>query len=126
MATMLYIGAGTDAFPLTCPELRKKFSRIIYTDRLPQKGHACPNTTSPMTRSVTKILAKLCDQGGYYANLKPESFAAQSDGSYVAKLPDQCMFIYYLNCDLVSNVPRDLLNDVTAIYIHGFPPPRRC
>lgn len=117
MGTMLYVGARTDAFPLTCPELRKRFSRIVYTDRPPKSGH-----TSPTTRNAKEILAKLCDQGGRYANLAPDSFVVQPDGGYAATLLDECMFVYYINCDLVSRLPNDLLNDVTTIYMDWFTP----
>ena len=118
MATLLYVGAGTDTFPLTCPDLRQRFSRILYTDKLPKPGRTSPTTA----RSVEETLATLCRRGGRYAKLAPDSFTVQPDGGYAAQLSDECTFVYYFNCDLVSRVSHDLLKDVTTIYIHGFSP----
>ena len=103
MDTLLYVGAGADAFPLTCPELRRRFPLIVYTDM----------------RSDSGILEELCTRGGSFAGLASDKFTHQPGGAYSAQLPDGCTFVYYLNCSLVSRVPPTVLTDVTTLYLHG-------
>jgi hypothetical protein len=103
MEALLYIGAGGDAYPITCPELRRRFSLIIYTDPAP---------------TASGTLLQLCNEGGQYAGLsKPGAFTLESDGAYSALLKDGCELRYYMNCDLVARVPPSVLARVTTIYL---------
>ncbi len=112
---LLYVGAGTDAFPLTCRELREQFSSIIYTDALPG------NNYSPyFPRTEEGMLKQLCSHGGHHSGLSFTDFQLQPDGSYSAPLPNGCKFSYYFNSDIVSRVPDAVLQTVTALYIHGY------
>ena len=117
---MLYVGSGTDAYPLTCPTLRKTFSKFVYADELPDFGVNKHN----FPRTVKGLLLQLCLQGGTYAGLRFCDFTQQDDGGWTTALKDECKFVYYLNSDNVSAVPTSTLDKVSTIYIHGYLPPQ--
>ena len=75
---LLYVGAGTDAFPLTCAELRRAFRDIVYADALPDAAA----TDWPCTEEG--VVAELCARGGLRAGLRPERFLRAGESAWAA------------------------------------------
>ena len=56
--------------------------------------------------------------GGEHAGLS--EFTQLPCGAYEATLDDDSSLRYYFNCPDALGVPREVLDDVTALYVHGY------
>ena len=119
---MLYVGAHVDVYPLTCGELRKAYRRFVYVDGTPQSKYWEPYDCPGRRNSVSELVMMECMQnkGGEYAGMS--DFTQQPCGGYLAALADDSSVIYYFNSPDCLGVPRDVLDSVTALYIHGHAP----
>ena len=119
---LLYVGAHVDVYPLTCGELRKAYRRFVYVDGTPQSKYWEPSDCRGARESVSELVMMECmqKQGGEYAGIS--AFARQPCGGYLAALADDSSVIYYFNSPDCVGVPRDVLDSVTALYIHGHEP----
>ena len=123
---LLYVGALTDAFPLTLEKVRKDHGVIVFSDQMPAdtvkfyegRGGARLNTCAI-------ILEELLSEGGSYGFLdgKETVFELNEvDGSYEAMLKDGCKFKYFFNTVNVSN-PHLPTAVVTTLWLKGYMPP---
>ena len=118
---LLYVGALTDAFPLTIPSIRQRYSTIIYTDGMPGSQYYQHKSLE----SEQKILAILKEEGGSLAMVSEFSFN-DADGSYDCQLKDNCTIKYFFNMDNidVNIIPIDLLGRIKALWMHGYELPQ--
>lgn len=117
----MYVGAHVDVYPLTCPALRKAYRRFVYVDGSPGSKYWPPGCRGfDDSVSVASMTQCMLEQGGEYAEMS--EFTQLPCGAYGATLDDDSSLVYYFNCPDAIGVPRDVLDDVTALYIHGHAP----
>jgi hypothetical protein len=113
MATLLYIGAGSDAVPLVHPGVRASVDRLLYVDDLSHRFSAGD--------TIVALICQLEAYGVEYDHVRKTSAnrwemdVAGKPLVYLAGVSDQ---------DLVEpDAPYvDLLAEVTALWIDGFAP----
>jgi hypothetical protein len=120
-ASILYVGAHVDTYPLTCAEMRRAYRRFVYVDGSPGSNY-WPQDCLGARQSVSEASMMDCmmRMGGEYAGMKP--FKRMPCGGYQAELADDSCVLYYFNCPDAVGLPPDVLADVTALYIQGHEP----
>ena len=115
MGSILYVGAYVDVYPLTCPALRRAYRRSPESKYWPPgcRGFDASVSVASMTQCMRRM-------GGEHAGLS--EFAQLPCGAYEATLDDDSSLRYYFNCPDALGVPREVLDDVTALYVHGHAP----
>ena len=117
----MYVGAHVDVYALTCAELRKAYRKFVYVDGTPGSKYwyyDCPGARHSVSEAT--MMACMLRMGGRYAGMS--AFAKQACGGYEAKLADDSSVVYYFSSADCVGVPRDVLDSVTALYIHGYEP----
>lgn len=119
---LLYVGAHVDVYALTCAELRRAYRKFVYVDGTPASKYWSSYECRGARDSVSEATMMACmhRKGGKYAGMS--EFARQACGGYEAKLADDSSVVYYFNSADCAGVPRDVLDSVTALYIHGYEP----
>ena len=120
-ASILYVGAHVDTYPLTCAEMRKAYRRFVYVDGSPDSNYwppGCPGARESVSEAC--MMECMMRMGGEYAEMQP--FKRMPCGGYQAELADDSCVLYYFNCPDAVGVPPDVLADVAALYIHGHEP----
>ena len=117
---LLYVGALTDAFPITLPSVRRRYSTIIFTDGMPGSRYYGHKTVD----SEQKILELLKTEGGAAAMVSEITYN-DIDGSYGCQLKDNCSLKYFFNMDNidVTKIPKELFGKIRALWMHGYVPP---
>ena len=117
---LLYVGALTDAFPLTIPSIRQRYPTIIYTEGMPGSQYYQHKSLD----SEQKILAILKEEGGSHAMVSEFTYN-DADGSYDCQLKDNCSLKYFFNIDNidVSVIPKELFGRIKALWMHGYKVP---
>lgn len=120
-ASILYVGAHVDTYPLTCAEMRGAYRRFVYVDGSPSSNY-WPQGCLGARESVSEASMMDCmmRMGREYAGMEP--FKRMPCGGYQAELADDSCVLHYFNCPDAVGVPPDVLADVTALYIHGHEP----
>jgi hypothetical protein len=122
---LLYVGAHVDVYPLTCAELRRRYRRFVYVDGSPASKYWEPAECrgAKASASESTMMASMRAVGEKYAGMS--EFALLPCGGYEATLADDASIVYYFNSEDAARVPRDVLDSVTALYMHGYAPDAR-
>lgn len=120
-ASILYVGAHVDTYPLTCAEMRREYRRFVYVDGSPDSNYWPPGCLGARESvSEASMMECMMRMGREYAGMEP--FECMPCGGYQAELADDSCVLYYFNCPDCAGVPPDVLADVTALYIQGHEP----
>ena len=116
--SLLYIGAYTDAFPITVPMLRHSVNNFIFVEKQPYYGDGmCRTLTEGMM--MKELLTCAC-------GALDESTLKQCDDHWTCKIRDGGTLMYFFNTrdDELTNRPAlvNLLPTVKTLYIQGFTP----
>jgi 2OG-Fe(II) oxygenase superfamily len=114
-SVLLYVGAWTDAYPLTVPELRAEHTHFIFIDKEP---------LHPDNKVVSRTEAEIIDELTRSSGGVVGPATHLGDGWEAPLRGGKSLLVYYLNTldtDIVRNAPAWLAS-VRTLYVAGFNP----
>lgn len=124
MKTLLYVGAGWDAFPITIKHIREDHDIILYVDALPSTPHYSEGQRGYLpSLSKQMIIGQLISEGGFDATIGAPVYTPTH---VQIPLKDNVMLNYFFNTkdiDLNQNAEiSGLLPSVVTMWQAGFSP----